>query len=95
MKMMKGQGAFEYLLLIGGVLFLAVAVIMILRTGVLATGQSTLNQSVTQFNETVTCMIKCPGDICAGKCSGNVFCQFDGTPVTCDGTCVNGVGCSS
>ena len=41
MQSRRGQGAFEYLLLIGGVLFLAVAVIMILSNSMTQTAQST------------------------------------------------------
>lgn len=45
----RGQGAFEYLLLIGGVLFLAVAVIMILRGNLLTTGEGVIKQGTSMY----------------------------------------------
>lgn len=45
--MKKGQGAFEYLLLIGGVLFLTVAVLMILSTSMTQTAQTTTGSNIS------------------------------------------------
>ena len=96
--MKKGQGAFEYLLLIGGVLFLTVAVIVILRTGVLASGQQALGNATQQFNETVGCLVYCMSGtekICAGKCKSDntAYCEA-GTLVVCTTGCINGTGCT-
>lgn len=100
----KGQGAFEYLLLIGGVLFLAVAVIMILRTGVLTTGQQALGNATGQFNETVGCMLYCSQDgttICNKKCSDSLitgkyyYCNGGDPAIACSGACTDGIGCSA
>lgn len=94
----KGQGAFEYLLLIGGVLFLAVAVIMILRTGVLATGQETLGNATQQFNNTLWCMTYCDiggQRICNGECTstGSYYCR-SGVSESCSNGCTPNKGCN-
>lgn len=64
----KAQGAFEYLLLIGGVLFLAVAVIMILRGHLLITGQSTVEEGMKLYRGALwSYEIDAGGPFCADK----------------------------
>ena len=63
----KAQGAFEYILLLAGVLLIVILVIVILRSGILGAANNQISKNVnvwkgltncTQYNET---MITCGG----------------------------------
>ncbi|MEK6843515.1 MAG: class III signal peptide-containing protein [Candidatus Micrarchaeota archaeon] len=45
----KGQGSFEYILMVGGVLLLVTIVIVMLRGGVLKGGEGDINTSYNNY----------------------------------------------
>jgi type II secretory pathway pseudopilin PulG len=50
-RMKKGQGALEYLLLIGGAILIAVVILSLLATGIVPTGNQQVQNNVQTYNE--------------------------------------------
>lgn len=62
----RGQGAFEYVLLLAGILLVAVLVIVLLKSTVLPSANEQLNQSIGNWRQIVK--LNCTGT--NGTCTG-------------------------
>lgn len=58
-KSEKGQGAFEYILLLAGVLLIVVLVIFLLRSNLFGGAAQNINQTQSQFNQETTIPAEC------------------------------------
>ncbi len=62
----RAQGAFEYVLLLAGIMLVAVLVIVLLKTSVLPSANEQLNQSIGNWRQVVK--LNCTG--ANGSCYG-------------------------
>lgn len=51
----KAQGAFEYILMLGGILLVVVIVILIVKSNVLAPATNTVEQTTNQYVSSTNC----------------------------------------
>lgn len=51
----KAQGAFEYILMLGGILLIVVVIIIIIKSNVLTPATGTVEQSTGQYQQSTNC----------------------------------------
>ncbi|MGB9576892.1 MAG: class III signal peptide-containing protein [Candidatus Micrarchaeia archaeon] len=51
----KAQGAFEYILMLAGILLIVVVIIMVVKSNILSPATGTVEQTTGQYQQTTNC----------------------------------------